>query len=281
MTTHLHPGMATPARWTCAVLATLGLAGCATSGAPTGVATNPPAHSPGTRPGGATPSAAAATGVRTVLSPLGLNIRGGPATTAARLGTAAQGAVLSVVGHTDQNGGWYNVQGQTVSGWITADPTLTAAGQFTQYQSQDRLISALYPQDWTFDEVTTSVFFHPMTGAQTIVVRNAAQVADFGPAGGTGFIGSGQQTVVVCGVTGDLNVFTHTGGAPPTPTPGTAGPLALLAQIRLRLDATHALALDYNYSAAADLEVFNDFYNSITFPYPACQQTASPVPAPT
>jgi uncharacterized protein YgiM (DUF1202 family) len=276
-----YGGSAMRTRWTWAALATLLLAGCGESSAPTGVATNPPVQGTGTTSGGGTPSAAAASGVRTVLSPLGLNIRSNPATTGARLGTAAQGAVLTVVGHTDQNGGWYKVQGQSVNGWITADPSLTAPGQLTQYQSQDRKFSALYPQNWTFAEITTAVLFHPMGGPQTIVVRNAAHGADFGAGGGTAFTGSGQETVVVCGVTGALNEFTHNGGPPATPTPGTAGPLAFLAQIRLRLDSTHALALDFNYSAAADLAVFRAFYNSMIFPFPQCEQTASPAPAPT
>jgi uncharacterized protein YgiM (DUF1202 family) len=270
-------------RWICAVLATVALAGCGDTTTPSrsGVATNPPVSGAGSPAASPTPSIPTASGVRTVLSPLGLNIRSDPAVTSARLGTAAEGAVLTVVGHSDQNGGWYKVQGQTVSGWITADPSLTAPGQFTQYQSQARQFTALYPQDWTFAESQASVIVHPISGAQTIVVRNSAHVADFGAGGGPGFIGSGQQVVVVCGVTGDLNEYAHSGAAPPTPAPGTSGPLAFLAQIRLRLDATHALALDFNYSAATDLDVFSSFYNSMTFPFPQCQLPAAAAPAPT
>ena len=281
MTGVRYGGIAMRTRWTCAVLAAFVLAGCGEGSAPTGVATNPSVQSTGTASGSGTPSAAAASGVRTVLSPLGLNIRGDSAITGAILGTAAQGAVLSVVGHTDQKGGWYKVQGQTVNGWITGDASLTAAGQFQQYQSQDRQFSALYPQTWTFAESPPSVLFHPSDGPQTIVVRNGAHTADFGAGGGAGFTGSGQETVVVCGVTGDLNEYSHSGAPPATPAPGTAGPLALLGQIRLRLDATHALALDFNYSVAADVDVFSAFYNSMTFPFPQCQKPASPAPSPT
>jgi hypothetical protein len=252
-------------------------AGCGDAPTPTGIATNPPGQGTATA-GGGSPSASAVSGVRTVLSPLGLNIHDAPAVSAPRLGTAAQGALLSVVDHTDQNGGWYKVQGQTVTGWITGDPTLTAPGGFNQYASTARRFSALYPQDWTFADEANDVLFHPMTGPQTIVVRAAMRTADFGAAGSTGYVGSGQQTVVVCGVTADLNEYTRTGAAPPTPTPGTAGPLARLAQIRLRLDAGYALALDFNYSGAADLAVFGDFYNSMTFPFPACQLPAAPAP---
>jgi uncharacterized protein YgiM (DUF1202 family) len=247
------------------------LAGCGQPAAPTGVATNPVQASGRTT---TSPSPAGPAGERTVLSPLGLNIHTSPAVTAAVLGTAAQGAVLTVLDHNDQNGGWFKVQGQTVTGWIIGDPTLTASGLFTAYQSSDRGFSALYPQNWTFDASTTAVVFRPQDGPQTIVVSNGAQTSDFGPAGGAGFVGSGQQTVVVCGVTGNLNLFTHSGTPPGTPAPGTAGPLALLAQIRLRLDATHALGIDFNYSAKADLDIFGAFYNSMTFPFPQCMQTA-------
>ncbi len=269
-------------RWMCAALATVLLSGCSVGGSPTGVATNPPVQGGG---GTTTPtpsgSPSAGSGVRTVLSPLGLNIRQDPSVSSPRLGTAAQGAVLQVIGHTDQNGGWYHVQGQTVSGWVTGDSSLTAAGQFTQYQSQDRQFSAFYPLTWTFAESTANVLFHPLNGDQTIVARNGTQFSDFGAAGAAGFNATGQETVVICGVTASLNEYTHAGAATATPAPGAAGPLALLTQIRLRLDATHALALDFNYNTAADLDVFAAFYNSMTFPFPQCQLPAAPTPSPT
>lgn len=268
--------MRTP--WIVAAVALVVVTGCGDSGAPTGVATNPPGQAGVTGTPGGTPSPSGASGVRTVLSPLGLNIHNAPQVSAPHVGTAAEGVVLSVLDHTDQNGGWYKVQGQTVTGWITSDPALTAAGQFQQYQSTARNFSALYPQDWTFAEETADTLFHPLSGPQSIVVRTGAKTSDFGPGGAPGYLGSGQTTVVVCGVTGNLNQYSRTAGAPATPTPGTAGPLALLAQIRLRLDATHALALDYNYTAASELEIFNDLYNSMTFPYPQCQGPAPPAP---
>lgn len=262
-----------------ALVALFLMAGCGSSSAPSGVATNPPVSGGGSV--AASPSSATGGGVRTVLSPLGLNIRADPSRTATRLGTAAQGAVLTVLDHTDQNGGWYKVQGQTVTGWVTADPSLTAAGTFTGYQSSDFGFSALYPQDWTFAASTTDVVFHPQNGPQTIVVHTGVRVGDFGPGGAPGFAGAGQQVVVVCGVTGDLNLYAHQGAAQPTPIPGTAGPLALLAQVRLRLDPSHALALDFNYTANADLPVFTAFYDSMTFPYPQCEQAPSAAPSPT
>src|ERR1700678_2324294 len=59
-------------------------------------------------------------GPRTVLSPIGLNVRAGPSKATKVLGTAAEGVVLDVLGHTSQGGGWFKVKGATVTGWISA-----------------------------------------------------------------------------------------------------------------------------------------------------------------
>ena len=256
----------------CAPLLVVLLAACGEPTVTPGVATNPVVSGPGTTP--ATGSSVVTSGVRTVLSPLGLNIHTNPQLSAAVVGTAAQGTELTVLDHTDASGGWYKVAGQTQTGWIVADPALTADGHFTAYSSTTRNVSALYPQTWTFAEQPADALFYPLSGPQTIVVRNGAHVADFGPSGATGFVGSGQQTVIVCGVTANLDLFSNSNHTLSSPTPGTAAPLALLAQVRLTLDATHALALDFNYTTAADLTVFADFYNSMTFPYPQCEAPA-------
>ncbi|MDQ2960701.1 MAG: SH3 domain-containing protein [Candidatus Dormibacteraeota bacterium] len=253
------------------------LTACGATTQPSDVATNPVVRGGGTASPSATPTPGSS-GVRTVLAPLGLNIHASAQLSATVLGTAAQGVTLSVLDHTAQGGGWFKVQGQTVTGWIVADPTLTADGQFTAYQSSTRNFNALYPQTWTFAEQPTAAVFYPMAGVQSIVVRNGALASDFGPVGGTGYVGTGEQTVVVCGVTANLDLYDHVGTPPPAPSAGVAGPLPLLAQLRLRLDATHAMSLDFNYTASADLGVFNDFYNSMTFPYPQCEK---PAPSPT
>lgn len=260
-------------------IAAILMAACGSPQAVPDVATNPVTSGQGS----AAPTAGqspAATGVRTVLSPLGINIHADHQLNAAVLGTAAEGVALAVLAHTDEGGGWYRVQGQTVTGWIVANPALTADGQFRAYQSSERGFSVLYPETWTFADEPADVLFHPTSGVQSIVVRNAAHAADFGPTGATGFVGSGEQTVVVCGVTANLDLFTHTGASAPTPSPGTAGPLALLAQIRMTLDGSHALALDFNYTGSNDLAIFNDFYNSMTFPFPQCEAPPATAPSP-
>lgn len=265
-------------RWRGAALVLLTLlAGCGSSSPARGVVTNPPDQG--------TPSATVAVGgqVRTVLSPLGLNVRAGPGTTTAVIGTAAQGVTLSVLDRTDQNGGWYKVRGETVTGWITADSSLSAPGMFTAYRSTQRLFNVLYPQDWTFNETPEQVLFMPQKGGVSIAVRTAASVSAL-PAAPPGMIRSGSEQVVVCGVTGDRIDYTRVAGAAsPSPSPGAGSgeSFPLLSEIRLRLDAQHALGLGFTYTSASQLQRFRDFYNSLTFPFPACMQVPSPGPSPT
>ena len=259
-----------------ALLPILLLAACGPESTP-GVATNPVSSGNPTAAASASASPVAG-GVRTVLAPLGLNLHAQPQLSAQVVGTAAIGTELLVQAYNPADGGWFQVQGQTTTGWIVADPTLSAAGHFTQYSSDARQFSAYYPQSWTFAEQTNQVVFYPVDGPQTIVVRNGVHPSDFGPPGASGYAGNGQQTVVVCGVTASLNLYKRAGAAAPSPTPGTASPLALLAQMRLALDPAHALDIDFNYATAADLEPFDDFYNSMTFPFPACEATPSPSP---
>src|SRR5258708_40287660 len=108
------------------VLALL-LAACGpTTPSRNGVATNP-ANLPNGgalvsgSPGASASSGAQTSGVRTVLAPLGLNLRSADSSQSQVLGTVAQGTLLNVVGHSDSNGGWYHVKGDTTSGWITAN----------------------------------------------------------------------------------------------------------------------------------------------------------------
>ena len=254
------------------------VAACGSGAAPSGVATNPPFIG-----GGATtPSGDQQSGdVRTVLSPLGLNVHSDSNLQSAHVGTAAQGALFEVLAHTDQNGGWYQVKGATVTGWITADPSLSAPGRFVLYQSAQRGFTALYPQDWTFAEEQQDVLFRPQSGPDTVVVRSAQDTAHLGPAGADGYVPAGSETVEVCGTTGTLLEYTRSAGSTATPVPGTAGRLNRLAQIQLTLDSSHAMGLDFNYTDAKDLQHFRDFFDSVAFPFPQCEQVATASPSPT
>jgi hypothetical protein len=105
------------------------------------------------------------------------------------------------------------------------------------------------------------VTFRAGTGTESIVVRTAATVAQLG----TGRAGYGEvrsQTVVACGITEDLHTYAATAPAQPAP---------YLAQLRVALDAHHALGIDANLADTSELQTVRDFINSVTFPAPQCQ----------
>jgi hypothetical protein len=257
------------------------LAACGQTAAPNGVATNPANLPNGGALVTASPSGgssnAQTSGVRTVLAPLGLNLRGADSTTAPPLGTVAQGTLLTVVGHSDSNGGWYRVKGDTTSGWITANPLFSSPHRFTLYQSVQRGFNALYLEGWTFAEDPAAVIFRPQSGGgQAIVIKTAANVDGLGAAGRSGYTVASTDSVEVFGVTGTLRVYTRTGTVA-SPDATSPPPLAHLAEIRLAIDATRAMRLDFGYDTSGDISQFSDFYNSMSFPPPA---TPGPSPAP-
>ena len=267
-----------------AVLCTsvLALAACgATSGAP-----SPSAATSSAAPNGpsATPQLAGST--RTVLSQLGLNMHSDASRSASVVGVLGQGAQVTVLDYKPSDGGWFKVQGQTVTGWIVADPTLTAAGALTSYSSSDRGFSALYPSSWTFAEEPGDTLFRPQqTGQQTIVVRVAVSVAALGQPVPPGYASTYSNQEIVCGYTGQLVEYGLSSGASAPASPNVAGSsakwLSHYAQIRLSFDSMHAMELAINYESQSDLQTFADFYNSISFPYPLCQAPQSPAPVPT
>ena len=220
---------------------------------------------------------------RTVLSQLGLNIHASPDTSSAVIATAAEGVVLTVQNYQASGGGWYQVQGQSSTGWIVADPTLTASGAYQSYSSTDRGFSALIPQTWTFAEEPADVLFRPQQGQQTIVVRSAASSAALGSEAPSGYVSSESTQEIVCGYTGQLDYYVSGSVASAPPASASASPssaaqrLANYAAIRLRFDTTHTMEIAFNYQSKDQLGVFQDFYNSISFPFPLCQ---APGPSP-
>lgn len=230
----------------------------------------------------ASPTAKIIGSQRTVLSQLGLNIHSSPDTSSSVVATAAQGAVLTVQDYQASNGGFYKVQGSSTSGWIVADPTLTASGAYQSYSSSDRGFNVLIPQTWTFAEEPADVLFRPQQGQQTIIVRTGANTAALGSEAPSGYTQANSQQEIICGYTGQLDFYTS-GGAAPQATPSPSGSpssaaqrLANYAAVRLRFDATHTMEIGFNYQSKDQLSVFQDFYNSISFPFPLCQ---APVPS--
>ena len=269
------------------------LAGCgpASTPAPTGVATDPAnlpgggaLHNVSPSPGGtATPQTS---GVRTVLAPLGLNLRSAASTTAQVLGTVAQGTVFTVLGYDPSGSGWYRVKGDTTSGWITANPQFSSPHRFVSYQSPHGF-TALYLETWTFAENPNSTVLRPQgSGGEAIVVQTGANLAALGPAGRDGYTQVSTDSAEVFGVTGVYRIYNRTGTVAASPGPDSPPPLTHLAEIRLAIDSSRAMRLDFAYDDPADLPEFTDFYNSIDFPPPATPgppgspgASASPAPS--
>ncbi len=233
-------------------------------------------------------------GSRTVLSPTGLNVRATPGTSAAVLGSAAQGVVLTVLGYTSTDGGWFKVKGATVTGWISARATLSAPGEFRFYSSSQ--FSALYPATWTESALTpaaaapttspptsasstgvtpvapSSVMFRPTSGAGDIVVTSAGSISQL-PQGRPGYGRKSVSQVVACGSTAALVVFQQTDASQTTSSSGTSTPesLTYLAEMRFAVDKQHALGL---YADMPDLgqtfQIFQEFIASVTFDAPQC-----------
>ena len=190
------------------------------------------------------------------------------------LGTAAQGVVLTVLRYTRANGGWFAVRGLAATGWISAQPALSAPGVFRSYRSSR--FAALYPATWREVPVqapataTSSVAFRPASGAGDIVVTTAAGVTQL-PNGRPGYGLRSVSQVLVCGITAGLVVFQRATAAPAAPPASVPESLSYLAEVRLPIGKQGALGL---YADMPDLgptlQVFRQFVAAVTFTAPQC-----------
>jgi hypothetical protein len=169
-----------------------------------------------------------------------------------------------VLGHTAAGGGWYQVKGESVTGWITANATLSAPGRFSGFTSSVHHFAALYPVAWRVAETRASAVFRAPVALESITVTTAPTAASLGR-GRPGFSEIRSESVVACGVTGNLVTYLNGKAAATSPLP------PYFAQIRLTLDATHALGIAANLTNLSQLQAVRDFANSVTFPYPQCQ----------
>jgi hypothetical protein len=209
-----------------------------------------------------------------VLSSIGVNLRAQPAKTAPVVGTAAQGVVLNVVGYTAASGGWYQVKGTSVTGWMSADPTLSAAGEYRPYSSAN--FNALVPATWTSTaEPPASVVFTAASGGDNVVATTAANVTSL-PNVPVGYGETSSAQAVVCGVTSRMLTFSKVGGSTGTSpasstTVPTGSPQPYLVMVKLRIDAQHALGFYGNLTDLdASLRSFEALVYSVTFPSPVC-----------
>jgi hypothetical protein len=262
-----------------AALATAGLAACGSGG------TTPTTPTPHPSPS-ATPSPTASPGVvavgtmLTVIAPLGLKLRDAGSTDGAVLGSLGQGTVVTVLAHGGQNGHWYQVKGETQTGWITDDPSYSSPRHFELYQSDAHGFSVLYLDTWSFMEGAGAVSFRPQSGGYPrITVANGANLSALGPAGMEGYATVEVDSAEVYGITGVLKLYARGGTAAPS-TPGEQPLPPRLAELLVTLDAQRAMRLDFLYTSADDLRTFRDFYGSIIVPQPASPGAAPATPRP-
>jgi hypothetical protein len=219
---------------------------------------------------------------RTVLSPLGLRIHSAPVLDSKNvLGGFSQGRTFTVLEYQSGGGGWFRVQGQTLTGWVVADPSLTAAGTFNQY-SEANGVTALYPQTWGFQQESFGALFVPQQGTtQSAVLETRNSLKSFGATGLPGYTQSSIGPVLVCGYTGTLAYYVKAAsytGATPVPLPVARQPL--YAEVRFTIDSSHAVLIGFNYENSSQLDVFSALYNSLAFPFPLCEAPAKATPPP-
>jgi len=199
----------------------------------------------------------------TILAPLGLNLHGAAATSAAVIDNLAQGTDLTVVAHTDQSGGWYQVRYQDETGWIADDPTYSTAAAVTPYHSDQRGFSVMYPLRWTLTDSPAAIVFHPQDAVGPLLsVSNGPSLAALGPPGRPGYSSVSASPLEVYGVTGVLRLYDRTAPAG-TPSPGQPGSFAHLAEVLVTISRTRALRIDFSYTSPSELQTFRDFYDSM------------------
>ncbi len=174
------------------------------------------------------------------------------------IGSAVQGAVLQVLGHTTEGGGWYKVQGATITGWISANSAFSQPGRFATYESAS--FNVLYPAGWTSSGSPKSgVTFEPTSKVEKIVITTAPSLGKLPSVKqGAGVSQDGSRQVVACGVTGYL--FSYT----------TSLPGRYLADLDLPLAVHHFLGIKATLTSTSELKTVVDFVNSVSFPFPEC-----------
>ena len=254
------------------------LAACGSEGG-TPPPSTPHPSPPATASPTATPGAVTIGSSLTVIAPLGLKLRDSGSTDGAVLGSLGQGTVVTVLAHGGAGGHWYQVKGETETGWITDDPVYSSPRHFELYQSDAHGFSALYLDTWAFTEGgATSVSFRPQSGGYPRITAATGPTLDaLGAPGAEGYATVEVDSAEVFGITGVLKLSTRGGTAPPA-TPGDQPPPARLAELLVTLDAKRAMRLDFLYPSPDDLRTFRDFYGSIIVPVAAASPGATPRP---
>ena len=294
-----NPGGARRAGAAAVLLSALAVSGCSVfapaSTSPSAHASTPP-HSSSPSPASPTPTASPTpqtSGTRTVLSQEGLRMHASPSLAATVVGGLSWGVTVTVLSYEPDGGpwpdstapgAWYKVEGATTTGWIVADPTLSAPGSLSSISFQDKQIDGLlFPSGWTYADDPGEIVFEPETGTDlpTLVVREAASLSALGPAGLTGYTPvSSNAEEVVCGYTGtEVQYAGPATGSPQTVTDAGGAKVTRLAgfiQFRASLSPTYAIDIEMNYASADQLTVYQNVLNSIRYPFEDCEASPSP-----
>lgn len=118
----------------------------------------------------------AGTGAVWVLTPLGLNVRSQPATSADRVTTLSQGTRLDVL--TTQAVGtatWLQVKNQsgTIQGWVLDDPLLVGHREMSLHLDSARW-SILFPATWSYQQGNPAAFNAPASEGGDLLVQTGA-----------------------------------------------------------------------------------------------------------
>jgi hypothetical protein len=263
-----------------AALGMTAIAACGSSGDTTPSPSTPRPSATATASPSPSPGAVEVGSTLTVIAPLGLKLRDAGSTDGAVLGSLGQGTVVTVVSHGGQNNHWYQVKGETQTGWIIDDPTYSSPRHFELYSSDAHGFTALYLNTWAFTEGTPVVSFRPQSGGYPqIAVAAGPSLSALGNPGMEGYSTVQVDAAEVFGVTGVLKLYSRSGTAPPA-TPGQQPQPPRLAELLVTLDAKRAMRLDFLYSSPEDLRTFRDFYGSIIVPQPASPGAVPATPKP-
>ncbi len=196
--------------------------------------------------------------VQTILSPIGLNIRAAPSKSARVLVIAARGSALDRLAYTSRAGGWYEVRGPSVTGWISSDPTYSAPGRFGAYESS--AFSVLFPAGWSASgSAHKGVMFQGPEKTEKVVITEASSVAALPSVSqGSGVSEQSSLQVTACGVTAHLDAYS------------TSTPDRDVADVAFVINAQHALGINATLTSLSELRTVLDFVNSVAFPFKVC-----------
>ncbi len=198
-------------------------------------------------------------------------MRAGPSTTAKVIGTLVRGAEVTVLSYNPASGGWINIKGASLTGWISADQQLSAPGTFYPFAASDGSFSTLYPTSWSATaKAPGGAVLRSADGTQSITFSTASSVAGLPPVPASYQPLSSQQ-LLVCGATGHLVSYKNSATtATSVAGQGSAAPEPYLASIDLALDKTHALELQANLTDPSQISTLISVASSVTFPEKIC-----------